>query len=58
MRDIITVDPRIKFGLRMGDCFVKNCHCIAFFFGDHEPFLTNRTNFVKLIYVTKETAKA
>ena len=41
----ITVDPRIKFGLRKGDCFVKSCHFPEFFFGDHEFFLTNRTSF-------------
>ena len=35
---MITVDPRIKFGLRMGDSFSKNCHFPAFFFGDHDFF--------------------
>ena len=42
----ITVDPRIKLGLSMGDCFVKKLSFPAFLFGDHEFFFTNQTNFV------------
>ena len=37
----ITADPRIKFGLRKGDCFVKSCLFPEFFFGDHELFSTS-----------------
>ena len=36
MRETITVDPRIKFGLEKGEFFVKKCHFPAFFFGDDD----------------------
>ena len=32
------MDPWITIGLMVGDCFVKNCHFPAFFFGEHEFF--------------------
>ena len=34
----ITVDPRIKFDLKKGDCFVKKCQFTEFFFSDHDYF--------------------
>ena len=44
----ITVDPRTKFGLRKGDCFVKKMSFSRVFFSRWPWifFLTNRTNFV------------
>ena len=37
----ITVDPRIKFGLRNGDCFVKKLSFSRVFFGEHEFFFSS-----------------
>ena len=43
----ITVDPRIKFGLRKGDCFVEKMSCSPIFFAvTMNFFLTNLTYFV------------
>ena len=43
----ITLDPRIKFGLRKGDCFVKKVVIFPSFSSViMNFFVTNRTNFV------------
>ena len=35
---MITADPRIKFGLRIGDCLVKKLSFSCVFLGDHDFF--------------------
>ena len=42
----MNVGPWTEFGLRKGECFIKNHHFPAFFFSDNDFLFTNRTNFV------------
>ena len=53
----ITVDPRIKFGLRKGDCYVKKLSFPKFFFGDHE-FFSHRLGLIRLLILFTKNIKS
>ena len=51
------MDPRIKFGLRNGDCFIKRCHFLSFSSVAMIFFLTSRANFVYWASLPKKKQK-